>query len=385
MSSLPPIGTNPSPSFPNLTGNGDTQLVKGANNGQINDDEVQPNDELGAFDPFHGSDPTVPLAQPKQHNLLPAAGTLLVSQTQVMGDVYDFMQVFQKIAQQMRNTARTQRNSEMQAQVSTLQNAAQEMRNAAAERYKAAITQAIVQGISGAVQVGMAGFSAYKTAQGMKTEAAGQKALEPVKNADKVQTGITQSDLKAAMSARQNAIASQAPQRPKFLPADLKADIQGKVLPTSSGLSPSAPPLAAQPQLAKVTVAPKPVEFKPQAVPENRINPVQVEANAAAKTMIADGQAMQRTGKLVSDSISGVGAMINSVGSIGSAGFTQNAAEIDADKANLDTQAKVHENAQQQANEMMQQMMDVIRDVRDKLQSIEQANIETARSISRNI
>ncbi|MPM23315.1 hypothetical protein SDC9_69786 [bioreactor metagenome] len=156
----------------------------------------------------------------------------------------------------------------------------------------------------------------------------------------------------------------------RITPADLAAASQAK---------------AASASAANAAPARKPVVFEPKATPANRVNPVDVEAHMQAKQMISDGQAMQRTGKLVSDSISGVGAMINSVGSIGSAGFTQNAAEIDADKANLETQAKVHENAQQQANEMMQQMMDVIRDVRDKLQSIEQANIETARSISRNI
>ena len=52
---------------------------------------------------------------------------------------------------------------------------------------------------------------------------------------------------------------------------------------------------------------------------------------------------------------------------------------------NLETQAKVHETGVQHANDMMQQMMDVIRDVRDKLQSIQQAAVETNRGIARNI
>ena len=90
-------------------------------------------------------------------------------------------------------------------------------------------------------------------------------------------------------------------------------------------------------------------------------------------------------GKLVSDSIQGTASIINGIGAIPAAIFTQRAAEMDANRANLDTEAKMHENAQQQANETMQQMMDVIRDVREKLQSIEQANLETSRSIARNI
>ena len=34
---------------------------------------------------------------------------------------------------------------------------------------------------------------------------------------------------------------------------------------------------------------------------------------------------------------------------------------------------------------MMQQMMDVIRDVREKIKDIQQSNVETTRGIARNI
>lgn len=39
----------------------------------------------------------------------------------------------------------------------------------------------------------------------------------------------------------------------------------------------------------------------------------------------------------------------------------------------------------QQANDTMQQMMEVIRDVREKLAAIDQGRIETVRNISRNV
>ncbi|MNH45096.1 hypothetical protein D3C81_2310010 [compost metagenome] len=61
------------------------------------------------------------------------------------------------------------------------------------------------------------------------------------------------------------------------------------------------------------------------------------------------------------------------------------AAEHDAKKAELEALSKVHDSATQQATEMAQQMMDVIRDVREKLSSIEQSRMETNRGIARNI
>ncbi|MCY1311373.1 hypothetical protein D9M70_616640 [compost metagenome] len=61
------------------------------------------------------------------------------------------------------------------------------------------------------------------------------------------------------------------------------------------------------------------------------------------------------------------------------------AAEHDAKRSEMEAQAKVHESGMQQASEMAQQMMDVIRDMRDKLSAIEQSRLETNRGIARNI
>jgi hypothetical protein len=49
------------------------------------------------------------------------------------------------------------------------------------------------------------------------------------------------------------------------------------------------------------------------------------------------------------------------------------------------TEAVSHPSRQEHAAEMMNQLMDVIRDVRDRLSSIEQSRIETTRGITRNI
>lgn len=73
------------------------------------------------------------------------------------------------------------------------------------------------------------------------------------------------------------------------------------------------------------------------------------------------------------------------IGGCISAHFTKDADMADSERARFDAQAKLAETGQQQANDAMQQMMDIIRDVREKLQSIQQAAIETNRGIARNV
>lgn len=61
------------------------------------------------------------------------------------------------------------------------------------------------------------------------------------------------------------------------------------------------------------------------------------------------------------------------------------AARDEAQKAMLDADAQVHASASEDAKDLMNQMMDVIRDVREKLGSIEQSRLETNRGIARNV
>ncbi|ARP93562.1 type III secretion system translocon subunit SctB [Bordetella genomosp. 13] len=79
------------------------------------------------------------------------------------------------------------------------------------------------------------------------------------------------------------------------------------------------------------------------------------------------------------------GQIMGGIGSIVNATQERKAAEHDAKRSELEAQAKVQEAGYQQANELMQQMMDVIRDIRDKLSSIDQSRMETNRGIARNI
>lgn len=208
------------------------------------------------------------------------------SDTQVTADIFAFMALFQKLAQQMRDTARTQRTTDMQAQVSSLQNAAEKMKDAAAERLTAAVVQGAMQIAGGVMQVGLSAASISNTVKGAK------------------------------MGAEADAMSPKAA--------------------------------------------------------------VMTGAKADAAKLTATGQAQVSYAQASGGITAGLGGIIG-------ASFTHKADLLDADKMNLETQAKVAETGVQHANDMMQQMMDVIRDVREKLSSIQQASIETNRGIARNI
>lgn len=93
-------------------------------------------------------------------------------------DIYSVMALFQRCAQEMRNTARDVRNSEMQAQVTGLMNAAQEIRNAAEDRLQQAIIQGSFQIAGGAASVGMGIAGGIYGAQGISKGVTTQVGME---------------------------------------------------------------------------------------------------------------------------------------------------------------------------------------------------------------
>ncbi|MFJ3463704.1 type III secretion system translocon subunit SctB [Achromobacter spanius] len=102
-------------------------------------------------------------------------------------------------------------------------------------------------------------------------------------------------------------------------------------------------------------------------------------------TLAKGGQFAESQAKKQSDIGGGLSGIAGGIGSMVNASQERKAAEHDAKKAELEALSKVHESGMQQATEMAQQMMDVIRDVRDKLGAIEQSRMETNRGIARNI
>lgn len=221
----------------------------------------------------------------------------------VTADIYSFMALFQKIAQSMRNTARTERSAALQGQVSSMQSAADQMKTTAALRFAASVVSGSMQIAGGVTQAGMSAASAAITIKGANMDAAGRNTLAGVDFGSQKGMGVTQQfDLKTLGN---NQVAQGA------------------------GFTAHGGALGAQAQAA-----------------------------------------------------SGIAGGLSSV----VASSINYAADLsDAKKAQFDIAAKVQETAGQHANDMMQQMMDVIRDVRDKLQSIQQAAIETNRGIARNI
>lgn len=97
------------------------------------------------------------------------------------------------------------------------------------------------------------------------------------------------------------------------------------------------------------------------------------------------GKHLSIKGQALSGTAQGTGGMVSGSGTIVGAYRSQEAAEHDAKKAELEADASVHEKGSQQANELMQQMMDCIRDVREKLAAIGQAQTESVRGIARNV
>lgn len=83
-------------------------------------------------------------------------------------------------------------------------------------------------------------------------------------------------------------------------------------------------------------------------------------------------------GRITGEFTAGVGGAI-------AAGLNFAASRAEVDAKRHEAAAKLHESATAEANDMMQQMMEVIRDIKDKVSAMDQSRIETNRAISRNI
>jgi hypothetical protein len=220
-------------------------------------------------------DPTAGLPPPGDSRGADGASLAALDSGGAQADIYSCMALFQKLAQQMRNSAREQRGAEGQAKFDAQMKSADQLQVAADKRYEAGIIQGWSQIAGGIAQIGMSSASAvygYKSAGAME--------------------GIHETGASKSFGAT--------------------AGLAGSLAQSSSSIA------------------------------------------------------------------GGIGGVI-------AAGKTREADEADAASKKLDAQATAHDTAMGHANDMMQQMMDVIRDVRDKLQSIEQAAIETNKGIARNV
>lgn len=256
-------------------------------------------------------------------------------------DIYAIMGLIQKSAQEMRNANREIRASELKAQVGELLSAASDMHKAANFRLAAGIVQGCVQMTSGAVQAYGSVRAAAKSAQAIKPQAEAAK----LKN-----EGLKMTD-------------------------------------DAHKLSTQAQDLRAQAGVAKSSRSVTKLQAQAQEADTQASN---LRSNARAKDRLASAQQAQVDGlsesaRSFSTNSDAAGKVLGGAGDIITAGLRFGADSADVSAKRHEARAKLHESAFAGANEMMQQMMDVIRDVRDKLSSIDQSRIETNRGIARNI
>lgn len=245
----------------------------------------------------------------------------------VSTDIYSVMALIQKLAQEQRNSARAVRDASLEQQVTQLKDAANEIRHAAQERFIGAVVAGAMQIASGAIQMGSAVASGVKSAQ----------AASKLSEADKLSKGAAnaQNDI---MELRQNSKG--------LVDKELRQEFSQRIgdLKKQSNL--------------------------------DTVNAKFLQNQAGDLSTQATNR--QAFGQGASGLLGGIGGIIN-------ASQERKAAEHDAQKSEMEANAKISDTNMQQANDFMQQMMEVIRDVKDKLGAIEQSNVETNRGIARNI
>lgn len=197
-------------------------------------------------------------------------------QENMRADMYSVMALFQKMAQEMRDSARTERQANTQAKVSELYSSASEITEAAEKRFQGAMISGAFQIAGGVTSMAMGTVSASKQIKGLS-------------------------------------IAS-GPGGPTTQSSTL--EIQGK----------------------------------------------QIGAYGA-----------------------GVGQIFSGVGEMGKASFDKDASAHDAQSKRNEANAQVADLGIQQADDQMRRMMEIIQDMREKTASMQQADIETNKSIARNV
>jgi hypothetical protein len=112
---------------------------------------------------------------------------------------------------------------------------------------------------------------------------------------------------------------------------------------------------------------------------------IQIDLSANAKIAGSNSATMSAVGQASGQIGGGLSGITTSMGGLGATVATRIADAADEQKTLLETDAKVHETAVQHANDVMQQMQQIIYDVMEKLSAMMQASVETTRGIARNV
>lgn len=119
-----------------------------------------------------------------------------------------------------------------------------------------------------------------------------------------------------------------------------------------------------------------------------------IEAQIQAMSNAVDAMREAATQRFVEAVIGGIMQLASAQMSLGTSGMGSaimggargdKGVGLPADRVAFEAQSKTLADGTQQANELVQQMMDVIQDVRDKLGAIQQSQLETHRGIVRNV
>lgn len=227
-------------------------------------------------------------------------------------DIYEFMALYTKIAQQMRATAREQRQNELQAQVSALNTAADKMVEAAEKRFAAALVQGITQMVSGAISIGSGAFTLGKIA-----------------SASKPKVDLPGSEGMGGARPRANAMVNGEP-------------------------APSTPAMAKTPL------------------------PSSSDAFAPGSKFSLELQAKQSL-------FTGSGQLITGSGGMIGAGLERDASMIDSEAKQEEAVGTAAQARRESEQEIVQTMGDLLRDIREQLRAMVQAEVESNKGMARNI
>jgi len=106
---------------------------------------------------------------------------------------------------------------------------------------------------------------------------------------------------------------------------------------------------------------------------------------AGAKALEALATKWSGSAQMVSSTTGGLSSVVTGAGSLANALKEKSATELDAEKMDLQTTSGKQEQMTQEVNERMQQLLDAIRDVLEKMRSIEQSRTEINRGIARSL
>lgn len=104
-----------------------------------------------------------------------------------------------------------------------------------------------------------------------------------------------------------------------------------------------------------------------------------------ASTRKAEADNFSSKAQAVGQIGAGVGAIVNSTSTIISSALTQGADLDEVKRTRFEAEAKAHEAAFQNSNEMMQTAQEIVQDMKEKVAAVVQAENDSLRGITRNI